>query len=37
MKILLISFLFTPLICLGACMDFYNQELTTLQGEKFNL
>ena len=32
-----ISLLFTPLISLGACMDFYNQDLKTLQGEKFNL
>ena len=37
MRILLISLLFTPLISLGACMDFYNQDLKTLQGEKFNL
>ena len=37
MKTLFISLLFTPLICLGACMDFYDQELTTLQGEKFDL
>ena len=37
MRILLISLLFTPLISLGACMDFYNQELKTLQGEKFDL
>ena len=28
--------LFTPLISLGACMDFYNQDLKTLQGEKFD-
>jgi len=39
MKIIFIfiSLLFTPLISLGACMDFYNQDLKTLQGEKFNL
>ena len=37
MKVLLISLLLTPLISLGACMDFYNQDLKTLQGEKFNL
>ena len=37
MRILLISLLLTPLISLGACMDFYNQELKTLQGEKFDL
>ena len=37
MRILLISLLFTPLISLGACMDFYNQDLKTLQGEKFDL
>jgi glutathione peroxidase len=37
MRILLISLLLTPLISLGACMDFYNQNLKTLQGEKFNL
>ena len=37
MKVLLISLLFAPLISLGACMDFYNQDLKTLQGEKFDL
>ena len=37
MKNLLISLLFAPLISIGACMDFYNQDLKTLQGEKFNL
>ena len=37
MRILLISLLFIPLISLGACMDFYNQDLKTLQGEKFDL
>ena len=37
MKVLLISLLLIPLISLGACMDFYNQDLKTLQGEKFNL
>ena len=37
MRIFLITLLFTPLISLGACMDFYNQDLTTLQGERFDL
>ena len=37
MKTLLIILLFTPLISLGACMDFYKQDLKTLQGEKFDL
>ena len=37
MKTLLISLLFIPLISLGACMDFYNQDLKTLQGKKFDL
>ena len=37
MKTLFITLLFTPIICLGACMDFYNQDLKTLQGEKFDL
>ena len=37
MRIFLISLLFVPIISLGACMDFYNQDLKTLQGEKFDL
>ena len=37
MKTLLISLLLMPLISLGACMDFYNQDLKTLQGENFDL
>ena len=37
MKYLLFSFLFLPLLSLGACMDFYKQDLITLQGEKFDL
>ncbi len=26
-----------PVISIGACMDFYNQDLVTLQGKKFDL
>ena len=37
MKIFLITLLFVPIISLGACMDFYNQDLVTLKGEKFDL
>ena len=36
-KIILLLILMLPTITFGACMDFYNQDLVTLQGEKFDL
>ena len=36
-KIILIFLFFMPLMAWSACDDIYNQKLTTLQGENFNL
>jgi len=36
MKKLFLFLLFFPLSIFGACMDFYNHQMTTLQGETFN-
>ena len=36
-KIILLLILMLPTMTFGACMDFYNQDLVTLQGEKFDL
>ena len=37
MRIILLMLFFIPTITFGACMDFYNQDLVTLQGKKFDL
>ena len=36
-KLIFIFFYFVPLMAWSACDDLYNQRLTTLQGENFNL
>ena len=36
-KLIFIFFYFVPLMAWSACDDIYNQRLTTLQGENFNL
>jgi glutathione peroxidase len=37
MKLFLLPLFFLPNLSFGACMDFYDQDLKTLQGEKFDL
>jgi len=37
MKIIFTFLFLVPIISFGACMDFYNQDLTTLQGDRFDL
>ena len=37
MKKIFLLLLLIPTITLGACMDFYKQNLVTLQGKKFDL